>query len=279
MNYRCCDTYRRNAVAAHPTLNGMDYLEVLDRDLPADHEFRQRTLFVHFLKPVASLDRDNLRLDGGDRVRDVQVEWAEPGVPAPAALTNEEKDLLAALADADRVLVVRTSSHGDRSTYRLRLVRSPLDDRVPDGFDPQLAEIGFSFKVECESDFDCKAQHLCPPEDPPAPEINYLAKDYASFRRLLLDRITQLIPDQRNRPAADPGVALAELLAYVGDQLSYRQDAAATEAYLGTARKRISLRRHALLVDYAMHDGCNARAWVHIGVGPTPSQGCGCSAG
>jgi hypothetical protein len=266
MNYRCCDTYRRNAVAAHPVLNGMDYLEVLDRDLPPDHEFRQRTLFLHFLKPVAALDRDNLRLDGGDRVRDVAIEWAEPGVPAPVALTNEERDLLAALPDADRVLVVRTNSHGDRSAYRLRLVRSPLDDRAPDGFDPQLAEIEFSFKVECESDFDCKAEHQCPPQELPAPEINYLAKDYASFRRLLLDRIAQLVPDQRDRPAADPGVALAELLAYVGDQLSYRQDAAATEAYLGTARKRISLRRHALLVDYAMHDGCNARTWMQLQV-------------
>jgi len=57
---------------------------------------------------------------------------------------------------------------------------------------------------------------------------------------------------------------LVELLAYVGDQLSYYQDAVATEAYLGTARQRISLRRHARLVDYAMHEGCNARAWVTI---------------
>lgn len=266
MKYHCCDRFRRNAVDAHPTLNGMDYLEVLDRDLPETHEFRQRTLFLHFLKPIAGLNRDNLRLTGGDRVRDVAIEWAQVGVPTPAALTADESALLTALPHPDRVLVIRTDSTGDRSTYQLRLVRSPLDDRVPVDFDPQLAEIDFSFKVECESDFDCKVEHQCPPETLPEPEINYLAKDYASFRRLLLDRITQLIPDQRNRPAADQGVALTELLAYVGDQLSYRQDAAATEAYLGTARKRISLRRHALLVDYAMHDGCNARAWMHLSV-------------
>ena len=266
MKYHCCDRYRRNAVDAHPTLNGMDYLEVLDRDLPSTHEFRQRTLFLHFLKPVTGLNRDNLRLTGGDRVRNVAITWAQVGVPSPAALTAEELALLTTLPHPDRVLVIRTDSTGDRSTYQLRLVRSPLDDRVPAGFDPQLAEIDFSFKVECESDFDCKSDHLCPPEALPEPEINYLAKDYASFRRLLLDRITQLIPDQRNRPIADQGVALTELLAYVGDQLSYRQDAAATEAYLGTARKRVSLRRHALLVDYAMHDGCNSRAWVHLAV-------------
>src|SRR5262249_753425 len=32
--------------------------------------------------------------------------------------------------------------------------------------------------------------------------------------------------------------------------------------------RRVSLRRHALLVDYPMHDGCNARAWVHIATDP-----------
>lgn len=37
-----------------------------------------------------------------------------------------------------------------------------------------------------------------------------------------------------------------------------------TEAYLGTARRRQSLRRHARLVDYRIHEGCNARAWVHV---------------
>jgi hypothetical protein len=54
------------------------------------------------------------------------------------------------------------------------------------------------------------------------------------------------------------------LLAYAGDYLSYYQDAVATEAYLGTARERISIRRHAHLVDYAMHEGCNARTWLTL---------------
>jgi hypothetical protein len=52
----------------------------------------------------------------------------------------------------------------------------------------------------------------------------------------------------------------------VGDYLSYYQDAIATEAYLGTARQRVSVRRHARLLDYAMHDGCNARVWVQVRV-------------
>ena len=52
------------------------------------------------------------------------------------------------------------------------------------------------------------------------------------------------------------------MLAYVGDQLSYFQDAVATEAYLGTARKRVSVKRHTRLLDYTLHNGCNARTWI-----------------
>ena len=54
------------------------------------------------------------------------------------------------------------------------------------------------------------------------------------------------------------------MLAYVGDQLSYQQDAVATEAYLNSARKRVSLQRHARLVDYFVHNGTNARVWVQL---------------
>ncbi|HTL19022.1 MAG TPA: putative baseplate assembly protein, partial [Patescibacteria group bacterium] len=72
------------------------------------------------------------------------------------------------------------------------------------------------------------------------------------------------MPDWKERHVPDIGVALVEILAYVGDHLSYYQDAVATEAYLATARQRISVRRHARFVDYLMHDGCDARAWVCI---------------
>ena len=96
----------------------------------------------------------------------------------------------------------------------------------------------------------------------PRPAINYLAKDYASFRQLMLDRLALIMPDWRERHVPDLGITLVELLAYVGDYLSYYQDAVATEAYLDTARQRISVRRHARLVDYLMHEGCNARAFL-----------------
>ncbi len=96
------------------------------------------------------------------------------------------------------------------------------------------------------------------------PEIDYLAKDFASFRQLMLDQIALLVPDWQERHPADLGNMLVEILAYAADYLSYYQDAVATEAYLGTARLRRSVRRHARLLDYELHNGCNARTWVHI---------------
>jgi hypothetical protein len=106
---------------------------------------------------------------------------------------------------------------------------------------------------------------VCPPEPRDEPVINYLAKDYASFRQLILDRLAVVMPEWQERHVPDLGIALIEVLAYAGDHLSYYQDAVATEAYLDTARQRISVRRHTRLVDYVLHEGCNARTWVCVG--------------
>ncbi len=163
---------------------------------------------------------------------------------------------------AGKVLTVVASQPGDFSTYTLRLVREAGSESPPDGFDPLLSQVDFSFKVDCPSGFDCEEPPAGPPAALPSPPVDYLARDYASFRRLMLDRLSAAAPAQSERSPADQMVALVELLAYAGDQLSYYQDAVATEAYLGTARQRTSLRRHARLLDYSMHDGCNARAWV-----------------
>ncbi len=105
---------------------------------------------------------------------------------------------------------------------------------------------------------------------PASTQIDYLTKDYAGFRQLMLDRLSATLPAWSERHAADEGVALVELLAYAGDYLSYYQDAVATEAYLGTARRRTSVRRHARLLEYRLHEGCTPRVWLHVDV---PSSG------
>jgi hypothetical protein len=247
MIYACCDLLRRNAVEG-TSLNGIDFLEVLDRDAPTPAE-RQRTLFVHFINaPAPTLTPANVRIEGGERVRDINVISVGPD------------------AADNHILDVKVDQPGDFSVYTLRIVQDASHLQPPAGIDPALAFVDFSFKVECPTDFDCRPLVVCPPAAAVAPEIDYLAKDYQSFRQLMLDRMTVLAPQWRERHAADLGVTLVELMAFVGDYLSYQQDATATEAYIGTARRRVSVRRHARLVDYAMHDGCNARAWIQLQV-------------
>jgi hypothetical protein len=55
VTYSCCDELRRQAVRDHPTLNGIDFLEVIDRAAPTEAE-RQRKLEVHFREAVGHVD-------------------------------------------------------------------------------------------------------------------------------------------------------------------------------------------------------------------------------
>jgi hypothetical protein len=277
MIYSCCNENRRAAILNNPTLNGIDYLETADQS-PFPTILQQQTLLVYCLKPVpTNLTPNNILIQGGESITSITAAWVLPANAAtapPNTATPAELTYFNSLIDPANILVVRTSVAGDFSRYTLRLVNdasAAAQDTFDvteslSGFDPQLSEVTFSFKIDCPPYFDCVPLHNCPPEQPTPPPINYLAKDYGSFRSILLDRMNQLVPNWGATSEADMGIVLAELMAYVGDNLSYQQDAVATEAYLATARSRISLRRHALLVDYRVHDGCNARAWVHLEV-------------
>jgi hypothetical protein len=245
MLYFCCDDdRRRNEIALRDDLNGIEFLEV---------EEDQSTLYVHFIHDPTGLGvtRENVKIEGGDRIPDIQVIKAMVQVDPRSG-------------SPDPVLVVEVDTPGDFSTYTLRL--EPTGSSRLSGLDVVLRAVDFSFKVNCETKFDPLQSLVCPPEPRIEPALDYLARDYLSLRQLMLDRLAVLLPAWKERNPADLGITLVELFAYLGDQLSYRQDAVATEAYLGTCRMRTSARRHARLVDYFMHDGCNARACVQVRV-------------
>jgi hypothetical protein len=242
--YLCDDDGRRQAILGQPGMNGVDYLEVLDLEAPPG--LRQQILNVSFINAPAptGIGTANVQIIGGERIT---------GIYATSTSMS------------GATLVVNVNTPGDFSEYTLKLVDSSGNEPYP-GLDPALSEIAFSFKVECPSDFDCQPTTTCTPPTPTPPEINYLAKDYSTFVTLMQNRISLLVPAWQETSPADIGVTLIELLAYVADRLSYRQDAIATEAYLTTARQRISIRRHARLVDYAIQEGCNARVWLWVAV-------------
>ena len=244
MIYFCSQKNRRALVLLSPNLNGIDYLEVAKGP-----DGCGRQLLITLLKDGTNLNwtTDQIQITGGAADSQVQAVAVTLGTAA-----------------APKVVTVELNQPGDFSAYTLSIVANPTTSDPPDGFDPQLATVQFSFKAGCPTVADCLPCNCCPPDTTPEPDINYLAKDYGGFRQVMLDRMAVVAPAWNEKHAADMGIALVETLAYAADHLSYQQDAVGTEAYLGTARSRISLRRHAKLVDYTAGEGNNARTWVYL---------------
>jgi hypothetical protein len=242
------------------------------------------------LSPVNGIDF--LQVDPTDETRlvvqfifDVDID-SDP--PLPTAVGSTLSANLFSVVGGERITTIQVmriervsslqvavvvSAIGDFSTYTLQIgaepppppAGEPPDPLVtPAGFDPILCTVDFDFHVECPSQFDCKTSPVCAEPAATPPSIDYLARDYPAFVQLMLDRMSLLAPRWSERNPADLGVAIVETLAYVADQLSYRHDVIDTEAYIGTARLRTSIRRHARLVDYRIDDGSNSRAWVRL---------------
>ncbi|TDH62149.1 putative baseplate assembly protein [Dankookia rubra] len=230
-----CSVPTRRAALRRSGLNGLDEVEPIEGG---------RALLVRFFHDAPEgLAPRHLAITGGIAVRGIRVVDVRR-VPAE----DPDRLILAAVA-VDR--------RGDASTYTLHL-------QGLDGIDPRHASAPFVFFPDAAEDEDCRAAPPAVAALPPPPPLDYLAKDYAGFRRLMLDRLAVTLPAWQDRHAPDLGVTLVEMLAAVADRLSYYQDAVATEAYLGTARRRVSVRRHLRLIDYALHEGCNARALVQV---------------
>ncbi|MGW3760930.1 putative baseplate assembly protein [Streptomyces sp. NPDC005131] len=246
-NELVCRTDGRRVKVRAAQLGGVDAVEVGDDGL---------TLTVTFLgKAPHGLCPENIRIDGGRRIA---------GIEAVEVSVEREED-----PELDDRLFVTLDRTGDTSRYTLSVVDTdpygrPGTEPFP-GFDQRYFSAGFDFRPDCPTPFDCKdEQSDCPPAFPAAPVIDYTARDYDTIRRLILDRLALTTPDWVERNAADLGTTLVELLAHTADRISYQQDAVATEAYLDTARRRVSVRRHVRLIDYPMHDGVNARAFVAV---------------
>jgi hypothetical protein len=271
----CHDVARRGRLLEQKAQNGIDFIEFEEiTGPPAKH-----ILHVHFLLDLPAdahglpADLSKLRVHGGTRITGIAVTRATRA--------------------GNQVLDVEVDQQGDYSPYLLAIGWSrdePVlrrDDagmwRWDEGawhYDFTQIDRPFSvgpinFRPGCPIDFDCSPARDCPPGALPEPALDYLARDYASFRQLLLDLVAQRHPTWTERSPADIGMALVELFAYEGDHLSYFQDAIANETYLDTARQRVSAKRHAKLVDYQMHDGRNAWTFVHLEVTARGAMGPG----
>ena len=207
-------------------LNGIDYVDVAPS---------QTQLFVHFLNPVTVQGhlsgKHPVTITGGEVITNITVN------PIDEA-TDWSAD-----SEGRPVLTLTVTAAGDFSTYLLTIPSDRLD--------PFFRQVPFTFKANCPSTLDCAAPAPSCPE--PAAEqvsIDYLAKDFASFQQALSEFSALRYPAWVERSEADLGVVLMEALAAMADELSYFQDRVSAESTIETATQRLSVVRHARLVDY-----------------------------
>ena len=230
---------------SNTTLNGIDFVAVASPD--------QRTLRVHFLNanPMAG-HPTTATITGGETIPTVRT----PSITAADWTTD---------AEGRPLLTITVAAPGDFSFYTLTLAN--------DGLDPFFQQSVFSFKANCPSDLDCApTPPFCPPEASSAPPIDYLAKDFLSFRQALSDFSAFRYPEWQERSEADFGMMFLEALSSLADDLSYYQDRVAAEAALDTATQRRSLVRMARLVDYEPAPAASSRVLLQLDVtgGPVP---------
>jgi len=229
---------RRSHLINSTTFNGIDFVEIASAD--------QKTLRVHFLNSLALKGTVSaVAISGGETI--------------PTVALNPIQDSDWSTEEGHLLLTLRVVAPGDFSRYTLSLTSPQLD--------PFFSQVIFSFKVLCPSDLDCApAPPDCPPLSEDLPPIDYLAKDFLSFRQALSDFSALRYPDWQERSEADFGVMFMEGLCALADDLSYTQDRIAAEATLETATQRRSILHHARLVDYEPHPATAARVWLQLDV-------------
>jgi hypothetical protein len=234
---------RQMLLAPHAALNGIDYVNVA-----AD----QTRLSVHFLNEVPLLGSPpavTVTIAGSGTVTTITAD-------DPAAWSADSEDR--------PVLTLPVPAPGDFSTYTLTIHSDQLD--------PYFSSVPFTFKAACPTTLDyATPTAACPgPADEQVP-VDYLAKDFASFRRALSEFSALRYPAWVERSEADLGVVLMEALAAVADELSYYQDRVAAEATIQTAAQRLSVVRHARLVDYEPAQATTATTVLQLDVQAAPA--------
>lgn len=158
-------------------------------------------------------------------------------------------------------LEIQVAEPGGFEPYRLTLTHVPTGGN-PNQLDPFLSSVIFDFKQACPTGFDCEAGPCCTPDPGVDFPVDYLARDFESYRRALLDFAAQRYPDWKEPIEADEAVMLMEIMAAFGDEFAYLQDRNDTETRFASASQRSSQFALARLVDYRPDPGRAANGEV-----------------
>ncbi len=207
-----------------------------------------------------------LHFHNGNQVADILADPSAPHDLFPirggfriraGELTGEVKVTAINAGPTSESLLLTVAPIGDYSTYTLTVNFANMD--------PLLNELPFKFRPGCFN-VDCAPGWEPAPTPVKNPVIDYLAKDYDSFKHTMISAMQERVSGWQPTSEADLDQVLMELFSAAADELSDFQDRVMNEAYLGTARKRVSLARHARLMDYHIHQGNQAETWLAVKV-------------
>jgi hypothetical protein len=237
------------AQAVPRPLTGLDFMWVN----PANH----RELAVFFVIEPDTLARpvDTLLTEFTVTITGLE-DGREIGIDAYSWVSRVD-----ATGAARLTLTLLTEADGGFQIYRLQATDTPADlgtariDRFCDTLE-------FSFKQGCPSPFDCKPSDDCPPSEITDYPIDYLARDFESYRSALSAYAADRYPDWDIDTPADFGAMVAELFAALGDEFAFLQDGFKAEGYIETLQERRSFSQLARLLDFRPDPGQSATGQV-----------------
>ena len=245
------------------TYNSYNNNDNNDNSNKNENMLKNPLLFIYCFSSVRkNINGSNIVISGGERIKNIKILWARRADQINDFIdieTDSAKEYIDDLEQKDNVIIVKLGNIGDRSNYLIKLVQSTKDPDLAsfEGFDNLLSVFEFSFEILCNGKeiFDCYDDIICKYDDNKENSleninelgvkqdsasnnyVDYMAKDYSSFLELIHTRMAEQNPGWKPKNPADIETVLFELAAYVGDHLSYYQDAVATESYLGYCKK------------------------------------------
>jgi len=252
---------RLSVLCEQTALTGIDFIQIVEPQV-------QTLLRVFFVVEPSDLDVpmvDGNLLDppgAGEEAGDL---LPEPGLVVTIVSTETGVSveiealgwrLVRAPAGIRLALEISVAEPGDFAIHRLR-----IDDARIDLF---FNDRAFSFKQGCPSAFDCRTDCEPEPADGVDHPVDYLARDFWSFRRALLDMAAERYPGWTEPLEADQAVMLMEIMAALGDEFAYAQDRIARELALESATQRRSRSGLARLVDYMPDPGAAAQTELAV---------------
>jgi hypothetical protein len=163
----------------------------------------------------------------------------------------------------DTTLLVDFANRGPRGLSTARLLTGGVDP-----LHPFFAAASFDFFIDCPGG-DCREGLVAPAAAATRqPALDYTTKDFDGFVQVAQNWARSTDPAWGDLSPASTEQMLLELLAHHAEMLSLHQDRVAQEAFIDSARERLSLRRHAAFLGLSLDEGACASTVIAIDVAP-----------